>query len=170
MRQDYVFVANLYRQDFLVPGFTRKDGDLQPQHATTSSSIRTASPAGPCFGADAPRGYEVSYPGQNVDGHLGRWNPTGSVYWAFGEIENSAMFTGEDSDLRASSPLPSSRATSIGSGSRSGLFASGDKNPYDTRNGFDAIFEHPQFAGADTSFWIRQAVPLIGGGRAAFRA
>ena len=30
--------------------------------------------------------------------------------------------------------------------------------------GFDAIFENPQFAGADTSYWIRQAVPLIGGG------
>src|SRR5213075_1511737 len=31
-------------------------------------------------------------------------------------------------------------------------------------NGFDAILENPQIAGADTSFWIRQAVPLIGGG------
>src|SRR5262249_28946091 len=34
-------------------------------------------------------------------------------------------------------------------------------------NGFDSIFENPQFAGADTSYWIRQAVPLIGGGRVA---
>src|SRR6185312_9201324 len=33
--------------------------------------------------------------------------------------------------------------------------------------GFDAIFENPLFAGADTSFWIRQPVPLIGGGRVA---
>ena len=33
--------------------------------------------------------------------------------------------------------------------------------------GFDAIFENPEFAGADTSYWIRQAVPLIGGGRVA---
>ncbi len=30
--------------------------------------------------------------------------------------------------------------------------------------GFDAIFENPLFAGADTSFWIRQPMPLIGGG------
>ena len=45
------------------------------------------------------------------------------------------------------------------------LIASGDKNPFDGRaSGFDAIFENPQFAGADTSFFIRQAVPLIGGG------
>ena len=45
------------------------------------------------------------------------------------------------------------------------LVASGDKNPFDGKaTGFDAILENPQFAGADTSFWIRQAVPLIGGG------
>ena len=45
------------------------------------------------------------------------------------------------------------------------LFASGDKDPFDGKaTGFDAIFENPQFAGADTSFFIRQAVPLIGGG------
>jgi hypothetical protein len=46
-----------------------------------------------------------------------------------------------------------------------GLFQSGDSNPFDGKaNGFDAIFENPQIAGADTSYWIRQAVPLIGGG------
>src|SRR5262249_44153518 len=33
-----------------------------------------------------------------------------------------------------------------------------------TEHGFDAIFENPQIAGADTSFWIRQGIPLIGGG------
>ncbi|MDH4126782.1 MAG: hypothetical protein OEV69_14230, partial [Gammaproteobacteria bacterium] len=32
---------------------------------------------------------------------------------------------------------------------------------------FDAIFENPLIAGADMSFWIRQAIPLIGGGRVA---
>ena len=45
------------------------------------------------------------------------------------------------------------------------LFASGDDDPFDRKaEGFDAIFENPQFAGADTSFWVRQNVPLIGGG------
>ena len=39
------------------------------------------------------------------------------------------------------------------------------KDPYDGKaGGFDAVLENPQFAGADTSYWIRQAVPLIGGG------
>ena len=48
----------------------------------------------------------------------------------------------------------------------SGLYASGDKNPYDnTEHGFDAISENPQFAGSDTSYWIRQSIPFAGGGR-----
>ena len=34
----------------------------------------------------------------------------------------------------------------------------------DVQRGFDAIFENPVFAGADTSYWIRQNIPLIGGG------
>src|SRR5206468_2984361 len=45
------------------------------------------------------------------------------------------------------------------------LVQSADKDPFDGRaTGFDAVLENPQFAGAETSFWIRQAVPLIGGG------
>jgi hypothetical protein len=46
------------------------------------------------------------------------------------------------------------------------VYGSGDDDPYDdVSGGFDAIFENPLIAGADSSFWIRQAVPLIGGGR-----
>jgi hypothetical protein len=49
----------------------------------------------------------------------------------------------------------------------SALYASGDKDPYDGKEqGFDAVFENPVFAGADTSYWIRQAIPFAGGGRA----
>ena len=48
------------------------------------------------------------------------------------------------------------------------VYASGDSDPYDDKSeAFDAVFENPIFAGADTSYWIRQAVPLIGGGRVA---
>jgi hypothetical protein len=44
-------------------------------------------------------------------------------------------------------------------------WASGDDDAYDDRStGYDAIFENPIFAGADTSYWIRQNLPLIGGG------
>jgi hypothetical protein len=48
----------------------------------------------------------------------------------------------------------------------SGLYATGDSKPYDNKEtGFDAIFENPIFAGADTSYWIRQTIPFAGGAR-----
>jgi hypothetical protein len=48
----------------------------------------------------------------------------------------------------------------------SAAYGSGDSDPYDdTEGGFDAIFENPVFAGADTSYWIRQTIPFAGGGR-----
>jgi hypothetical protein len=47
----------------------------------------------------------------------------------------------------------------------SGLFQSGDSNPQGGHaTGFDSVFENPQFAGADTSYFIRQSLPFIGGG------
>jgi hypothetical protein len=47
------------------------------------------------------------------------------------------------------------------------MISSGDGDPYnDTHAGYDAIFENPIFAGADTSYWIRQTIPFAGGARA----
>src|SRR3546814_5941140 len=49
----------------------------------------------------------------------------------------------------------------------SGAYASGDGDPFDCKErGYDAVFENPVFAGADTSYWIRQTIPFAGGGRA----
>ena len=51
------------------------------------------------------------------------------------------------------------------------LWGSGEEDPFDDEaNGYDAVFENPIIAGADTSFWIRQPVPLIGGGVVALSA
>jgi hypothetical protein len=95
-------------------------------------------------------------------------NVTTSLYFAIGE-EDGSVFSGEDSDIEAwffalepSVDFDWIRARA------SFLYGSGDDDPYDDKSeGFDAIFENPQFAGADTSYWIRQGVPLIGGGRVA---
>src|SRR6185437_1546522 len=44
----------------------------------------------------------------------------------------------------------------------SGLYASGDSNPFDkTAHGFDAISQSALFAGADSSFFIHQQLPLV---------
>jgi hypothetical protein len=87
------------------------------------------------------------------------------VYAAIGRDERHPL-AGKAQDIRAGfAAVELSRDFSWVRLRLNALAASGDKDPFDDRaTGFDAILENPQFAGADTSFWIRQAVPLAGGG------
>ncbi len=169
-RNDWVFLANLYRQDFIFPGLTS-------QISVTYNMNREAKqieiddngfPVRPALlGTLRGRNYDVVYLGYSADGKLGRLNLTASAYGALGSDRNS-FFTGRKADIRAyfgaaevSYDIDWMRFRA------SGLYASGDHDPYDeTETGFDAIFENPVFAGADTSYWIRQTIPFAGGGRA----
>jgi hypothetical protein len=112
------------------------------------------------------RPYEVTYLGYNGDGHFGLLNLTASAYGVFGS-EDASVFRGEETDIEAFfAAAELSRDFNWFRGRLSLLYGSGDDDPFDDKaTGFDAVFENPQFAGADTSYWIRQAVPLIGGGR-----
>jgi hypothetical protein len=171
LRDDDVFVANLYRQDFPVYGFTsqaslayNRNREDENFHYNTNDFIeRPAS-----LGRETPRRYDVVYLGYSGDGHFGRLNLSTSIYYAFGE-ETPGVFVDADVDVGA---LFAAAELSMDFDwirpRLSVLYGSGDDDPFDDRaTGFDAIFENPQFAGADTSYWIRQAVPLIGGGRVA---
>lgn len=169
-RDDFVFVANAYRQDFLFPGLTsqatvvynmnREADDIQID--TNGFPVRPA-----LLGTLRGREYDVVYLGYNVDGRLGRVNLTGSFYWALGEDRNS-FFTDRPADINAQfAAVEASYDRDWMRFRLSGAYASGDSDPYDDKEGgFDAIFENPVFAGADTSYWIRQTIPFAGGGRA----
>jgi hypothetical protein len=89
------------------------------------------------------------------------------AYWALGEDRNS-FFTDRPASINAQfAALEASYDRDWVRLRLSGAYASGDGNPDDdTETGFDAIFENPVFAGADTSYWIRQTIPFAGGGRA----
>jgi len=170
LRDDDVFIANLYRQDLPVPGFTsqvtlvwnrnREKGQLHVDD--NGFPVRPA-----LIGDLRTRSYDAVYLGYNADGHIGRLNLTASAYGVLGEDRNS-IFTGQPTKIRsyfvAAEPSYDFNWIRLRA---SFLYASGDKNPYDRKEtGFDAIFENPQFAGADTSYWIRQSIPFAGGGRA----
>ena len=120
------------------------------------------------FAREVPREYDVFYIGYTGDGHFGRLNLSTSMYYAFGE-ETPGVFVDADVDIEAFfAAIELSMDFDWLRPRFSALYGSGDDDPYDDKaTGFDAIFENPQFAGADTSYWIRQAVPLIGGGRVA---
>lgn len=173
LRQDYVFAANLYRQDFPVPGFTSQltaihniNRETSPQYDENGFLVR------PAFLGDVrPRDYNVTYLGYSGDGSLGylseflKLNLSTSTYFASGNDTRSPI-SGQSESIQAyfhASEL--SRDFNWVRLRGNFLIASGDKDPYDGQeNGFDAIYENPQFAGSDTSYWIRQSIPLIGGG------
>ncbi|WP_144095316.1 hypothetical protein [Croceicoccus sediminis] len=169
-RDDYVFTANVYRQDFPIVGMTsqlsvtynmnREAGDIEVD--------KNGFPVRPALlGNLRGRDYDVVYLGHAMDGHFGRVNVTTQLYGAFGEDRND-IFTDDASKIQAF--FAAAEASYDVDWLRfrlSGLYASGDDDPYDGKEeGFDAIFENPVFAGADTSYWIRQTIPFAGGGRA----
>ncbi|WP_206604733.1 hypothetical protein [Kineobactrum sediminis] len=170
LRDDDVYVANLYWQDQPTLGFFSQATLIYNRNRETDifydNNEFIGRPAS--VGEERPREYDVYYLGYNGDGHFGRLNLTTSFYVALGE-ENDAVFSGESSDIEAFffALEPSMDFDWIRT-RLSFLYGSGDDDPFGGKStGFDAIFENPQFAGADTSYYIRQGLPLIGGGRVA---
>ncbi len=167
-RDDDVFFFNVYRQDFPRFGFTsqlallhnRNREDAPDYYDDNGFLVRPA-----ILGDMRPHDYEVTYLGYNGDGHFGRYNLTTSAWLALGRDERSPLAQ-KAQDIQAF--MVASELSHDFSWIRlrgNFLYASGDKDPFNgTAGGFDAILENPQFAGADTSFFIRQAVPLVGGG------
>jgi hypothetical protein len=169
LRDDDIFVANLYVQDFPALGFTSQAIALYNRNREgddlffdDNGVMQRPSSLGLGRGSD----YDVIYAGYNGDGHFGRWNLTTSLYAAVGSTERG-MFIERSQDIRAGfAALEVSRDYSWARVRASAAYATADDNPFDDRaKGFDAIFENPLIAGADTSFYIRQPIPLIGGGR-----
>ncbi len=166
LRDDDIFIANVYRQDWPVVGFTSQATVVHNRNREDEFFFDEngflARPSS--LGTETLREYDATYLGYNGDGHFGRVNLTASAYYLFGD--NIGTFTGLDSDLEAGFAAAEASMDFDWIRVRGSLaYASGDSDPFDdTSQGYDAIFENPIFAGADTSYWIRQNLPLIGGG------
>ena len=168
-RDDYVFVANLYRQDFPVVGMTSQISatfNVNRERAQVELDDNGFPVRPALLGTNRGRNYDIAYLGYSLDGHFGRLNLTATAYGAFGSDRNS-FFTNQRAKVRAfflaAEPSIDFNYFRV---RLAGLYASGDSKPYDNiEGGFDAIFENPVFAGADTSYFIRQTIPFAGGGR-----
>lgn len=168
-RSDFVFIANAYRQDFLIPALTsqftlvynmnREAGDVEID--SNGFPVRPG-----LLGTLRGREYDALYVGYNADGRIGRINITASAYGVFGEDRDN-FFTAQPADIRAFFGAAELSYDRDWMRFRlSGLYQSGDSDPFNNvEAGFDAIFENPIFAGADTSYWMRQTIPFAGGGR-----
>jgi len=168
LRDDDVFVFNLYRQDLLSLGFISQFSILHNRNSEDDDNyfdengflVRPAS-----LGLELPRDYQVTYLGYSGDGHFGRMNLSTSSYVAIGD-ESSSAFSEQASDIEAYFFAAEASVDFSWWRTRfSFLYGSGDGDPFDDKSeGFDAVFESPTFAGNDASYWFRQPIPLIGGG------
>jgi hypothetical protein len=169
VRADDIIAANLFYQDFLVRGFTastvavynrNREGDRAPHYNDNGFIERPAS-----VGDERPHNYDVGYLGAGGDGHVGRFNVTTNAFLAVGRDDHNPIAQ-RAVDIRAY--LLAMEGSVDFDWYRLKLYgyhASGDDDPFDsTAGGFDAIFENPNFAGAETSLWQRQAIPLVAGG------
>lgn len=168
LRDDDVFVANLYYQDFPVLGFNvqgtvvyNKNEEADDVFFDENGFLQRPAP----FGDARPHDYDVVYLGLNGDGHFDRINLTTSFYWAVGRDERSPIAQRRQKINALFAAAEVSMDFDWFRVKAFGLYSSGDEDPFDgNANGFDTILDNPQFAGAETSFWQRQAIPLIGGG------
>ena len=167
LRHDDLLLANLYRQDWPVPGFTSQ---ISVVHNRNRENRRAYDDNGflirPAFIGDLrAHRYQVTYLGFNGDGHFGKWNLSTSTYGVLGNDTYSPIAHRSQKIRAAFHASELSRDFNWLRLRANLLLASGDKDPFDDKStGFDAILENPQFAGADTAFSIRQGLPLIGGG------
>jgi hypothetical protein len=167
LRRDDVYLADLFVQDLPVQGFTSEFSVIHNTNHDTGiffdSNDFLTRPA--ALGLENSRHYNATYIGFNGDGHFGRINLTNSFYYLLGNDSLNEL-SGQKANIRAyfaaaepSYDLDFMRIRG------SLLYSSGDKDPTGrTEGGFDSILENPQFAGADTSYFIRQSIPFIGGG------
>lgn len=161
-RHQNIYIANLYRQDFIRKGYTIQgslhfnDDRAGIEYDRNGFLVRPA-----LIGDVRQHAIKVGYLGVNGDGHLGRLNLTHSYYYVFGRDDRNPI---AGRSVRVKSNMAAVEASVDHDYLRfksSFFFAQGDSNPTDARaTGFDAIFDDPNFVGGQFSFWNRNAIRL----------
>ena len=159
-----VFIANYYRQDFIWPGYTAQvsfhyNHDRPSFHFDKNDFLVRPDPVG----IFKPHDLNVFYLGWAGDGHINRVNITHQFYWALGTDSRNPLANGQQDISAQMAALELSYDRDWARFRTSFFWASGDANPNNRHaTGFDAIFDNPNFAGGQFSFWQRQAIRLFG--------
>ena len=161
-RQQNVYVANIFRQDFIRKGYTIQASAHYNDDRRSRQFDRNGFLVRPALIGDVrPHAIKVGYVGINGDGHLGRLNLTNSYYYAFGRDDRNPI-AGRPVDISAHMAAVETSIDYDYLRFRGSFFwAQGDQNPTDDQaNGFDAIFDDPNFVGGQFSFWNRNGIRL----------
>jgi len=161
-RHQNVYIANVFRQDFIRKGYTIQgsfhfnDDRRSIEFDRNGFLVRPAA-----IGDVTPHAIKVAYLGVSGDGHLGRLNLSHSYYYAFGHDDRNEV-AGRKVDVRSNmAAVEASVDHDYLRFKSSFLWAQGDRNPTDDKaTGFDAIFDDPNFAGGQFSFWVRNGIRL----------
>jgi hypothetical protein len=161
-RHQNVYIANLYRQDFIRKGYTIQGSVHYNDDRPSLKYDRNGFLVRPALIGDVRQhSIKVGYLGINGDGHLGRLNLTHSYYYAFGRDSRNPI---AGRSVRVKSNMAAVEASVDHDYLRfkgSFFFAQGDSNPTDGKaTGFDAIFDDPNFVGGQFSFWNRNGIRL----------
>ncbi len=167
-RNQKVYIANVFRQDTFVKGYTTQFSlhysDDKPTYQLDNNGflVRPAK-----IGTVTPHRVRSGYLGWTGDGHFGRLNITHALYQAIGRdsynpIANRA--TRINAQMAAAELSVDFDYIRYRVGA---FYSSGDSNPTDgTARGFDAILDNPNFAGGRFSFWNSQGIRLTQTGAA----
>lgn len=163
-RNQNVLIANVYRQDWPVVGYTTSlsfhwNRDRRALEFDDNGFLVAPAP----IGNFTPNELDAYYLGWAGEGHFGRWNITHAAYQVFGrEQQNAIAARSIDIDARllaaeVSYDIDWLRPRAFF------LWASGDGDPRDgSGKGFSAIVDNPNFGGGGFSFWNTQGLKFVG--------
>jgi len=163
-RDQNIVVVNYYRQDFLFPGYTAQASfhynlDRPGFKFDKNDFLIRPDPAG----VFQPHSVETYYFGIAGDGHIRRINVSNQFYWVTGR-DSLNPIGGRELDINATMAAIELSYDRDWARFRTSFFwASGDDDANDDKGeGFDSIFDNPNFAGGEFSYWQRQAIQLFG--------
>ena len=159
-RNQNVLVANVYRQDWPIVGYTSSlSFHLNSDHRRFEFDDNGFLVAPAPIGNFSPNELDAYYLGWTGEGHIKRWNITHAFYQALGRETNnpiaarSTNINAQFAALEVSYDIDWLRPRLFG------LYASGDDDPRDgNAGGFDAIVDNPNFGGGQASFWNSQGI------------
>jgi hypothetical protein len=163
-RDQYVFIANVYRQDFLWKGYTAElsflaNLDHGGTHYDNNGNLVRPEP----LGTVVPHNVNAFYFGWAGDGHIERLNLSHAVYEVVGHDDFNGL-AGHGVDINAQmAALELSYDRDWIRYKASAFYASGDHNTKSgTATGFDTIVDNPNFSGGPFSWYARQGFNLGG--------
>jgi hypothetical protein len=165
-RNQFVAIANLYRQDTFVKGYTTQFSfhfnNDRPTRVFDQNDF-LVRPA--LIGTIKPHGIKSYYLGFTGDGHIEKWNINHAFYQVFGR-DSFNQIAGRKTDINAQlAALELSLDRDWLRFKGSFMWASGDDKPLDDKaRGFDSILDLVEFAGGKFSYFNSQGIPFLNTG------